>query len=344
LSQQYNFAVEGGLLLDYLHDIDASNTIDEKPIYYYLNQHDKIVPNDAAYVVVVNSTKITAQNLNLTKNGQGIIFANTCKSVIANITSSKNSVGILMRWSICNEVSGNSLESNGVGISLDRSNRTFIFENNVTSSRYGICISPGSNNTILHNTLTNNTSGVSMRYSVHNYVLKNKVSGIEIHESDDNVVERNHITPGRGTWLLAGIGSCIILYHSDKNTLVANTFANITHVGQGVSLVLEESDYNKIYHNNFTLHLSSGFLHVVPIDVDDNFFDDDNRGNYWNDYTGEDLDSDGIGDTTYSIVPVSGHMDQDNFPLIDSCTSRYLLYCDMDHDGKVNVIDRKSVV
>jgi parallel beta-helix repeat protein len=47
----------------YIHDIDASNTIDGKPIYYWINRCNKTVPLDAACVVIVDSSRITVKNL-----------------------------------------------------------------------------------------------------------------------------------------------------------------------------------------------------------------------------------------------------------------------------------------
>jgi len=65
------------------------------------------------------------------------------------------------------------------------------------------------------------------------------------------------------------------------------------------------SSNNTIYHNNFnnTKNVQSGIANV---------WDYEGEGNYWNDYTGRDLNRDGIGDTPYAIAADN----QDNYPLI----------------------------
>jgi len=45
-----------------------------------------------------------------------------------------------------------------------------------------------------------------------------------------------------------------------------------------------------------------------------NSWDNGEEGNYWSDYTGEDLDGNGIGDTPY-LIPDKGKA-TDNYPLM----------------------------
>ncbi len=68
------------------------------------------------------------------------------------------------------------------------------------------------------------------------------------------------------------------------------------------------SDYNLIYLNNF----SDNPLHAVD-DGLNNEWNSAYIGNYWDNYTGVDLDDDGIGDTPY-IIQLSPII-QDNFPI-----------------------------
>ena len=68
ICNKYNFGVFGDSISYFTHDIDTSNTVEGKPIIYWINQQNKLVPSNAGYVAIVNSANITVRNLNLTKN------------------------------------------------------------------------------------------------------------------------------------------------------------------------------------------------------------------------------------------------------------------------------------
>jgi parallel beta-helix repeat protein len=66
VNNKYNFGGVGGYgLSHYVNDVDVSNTVDGKPIYYWVNEVDRAVPMDAGCVVLVNSTRITVRNQTL---------------------------------------------------------------------------------------------------------------------------------------------------------------------------------------------------------------------------------------------------------------------------------------
>jgi len=126
----YNFYVSPSV-----NDVDASNTVDGKPIYYWVNHNDEEIPSDAGYVALVNSRNITVEGLVLRNNGQGVLLANTTNSQIVN----------------------NNLTNNGRGIEFFASPNNTISNNNITNNYYGIWFSESSNNVIYHNNFINNT-------------------------------------------------------------------------------------------------------------------------------------------------------------------------------------------
>jgi len=79
---KYNLFVDAWRFELYLNDIDVSNTVDGKPIYYWINKRDLTVPQDAGYVAFINCANITVKGLNLKSNGDGFLLAHTQNSTI----------------------------------------------------------------------------------------------------------------------------------------------------------------------------------------------------------------------------------------------------------------------
>ena len=130
-SNQFNFGVIGTRLVDLVNDVDTSNTVDGKPVYYWINQIDKQVPEDAGYAAVVNSVNITVAQLNITKNVQGILFAFTTNSTVReNSVAENDQDGIVLYSSDRNRVSANNLVANGRGIEMIGSSNNTIYHNN----------------------------------------------------------------------------------------------------------------------------------------------------------------------------------------------------------------------
>src|SRR3990172_8179800 len=100
------------ILDDYIQKIDTTNRVDGKPIYYWVDEKNKQISDDAGYVGIVNSTNITVKDLTLNYNGQGILFVSTDNSMIENVSISSNYVGIYLASSNNNTLSGNNASSN----------------------------------------------------------------------------------------------------------------------------------------------------------------------------------------------------------------------------------------
>jgi len=127
----YNFGVFGSLLPEFIQDIDESNTVNGKPIYYWINKQDMTVPINAGYVALINCSGVTVKNLNLSSNGQGLLLASTTESSIVQNNITDNIHGIYMCDSTNNTVIGNNITRNAAnGIYLYYSLSNTFFHNN----------------------------------------------------------------------------------------------------------------------------------------------------------------------------------------------------------------------
>jgi parallel beta-helix repeat protein len=176
-NNEYNFGVYGSLLSEFIQDIDNSNTVNGKPIYYWVNRQDMAVPLDAGWIALINCTRITVKNLSLANNGQGMLLAYTRNSTITK----------------------NNITNNIHGLYLSGSSNNTINENNITAnSGNGIYLYYSSNNTFSRNNFTNNSNQV---YKVGDSinVWDNGIEGNYWSDYEDrypNAIELN----GSGIW------------------------------------------------------------------------------------------------------------------------------------------------
>jgi parallel beta-helix repeat protein len=105
---RYNFGV------GYWHfqDVDETNTVDGKPVYYWVNRHDSQIPLDAGYVAIVNSTNIRVEGLDLKNNYQGILIAYSNNITIRQNNIANNDYGIELYFSSNNKIYHNNFINN----------------------------------------------------------------------------------------------------------------------------------------------------------------------------------------------------------------------------------------
>lgn len=154
---KWNFGIWGDSPSHFAHDIDSSNLVNGKPIYFWLNQHDQRVPKDAGYVALVNCTNVTVEDVILTSNERGVLLVGTKYSLIENVTMLGNDKGIALHTSNNNTVRMNNLISiNWQAIYCMSSHNNTFTGNTVRDAAYGILTQNSDGNTIYHNNFIDN--------------------------------------------------------------------------------------------------------------------------------------------------------------------------------------------
>jgi len=152
----YNFGVDGEKLSHFIIDVDTSNTVNNKPIYYWVNKQDMEVPFDAGYVAVINSTNITVKNLTLANNYDGVLSCFNSNLTIQNVSLFYNNYGIISWKSSNSSITGCDTEAGYCGIWLQDSSNSSITRSRIINNRYGIKLIRSSDNRIYHNNFLNN--------------------------------------------------------------------------------------------------------------------------------------------------------------------------------------------
>jgi len=168
-----------------INDIDSSNTVDGKPMYYWINQQDKAVPSDAGYVGLVNCTNITVSNLE--SNVSGVLVAFTTNSLISQNKIENSDIGIKVWRGFNNSIVANYLTGNDVGIGIYSSTSNNVFWNTLSNNNQGLRLSGASGNYIFRNIISNNKNGIYLDWANNNTIYNNNFINNSKHFFDTTV-------------------------------------------------------------------------------------------------------------------------------------------------------------
>ena len=293
-TNEYGFYIYGSELAQFLHNIDASNLIDGKPIYYLINHHNfNINPathSEIGFLALINSTSINIEGQNFTENGQGLLLAYTNNSRIAFNHIMYNYDGLELFSAFNNSIYENNLVANEYrGIYLQYSNRNRIMENTILNNTdLGIYVSDSTENTFYGNTIANSEYGIELYGSNNSFYLNNFVNNtLQIDSYDfenfwDNDLEGNYWSDYNGTDTdNDGIGEIpyeIDAINNDTRPLMGMFHNFNASLGYDVNVIsnstiesfqfFESNSSIKMFVSNMTSDQTFGFCRVcIPKDL-----------------------------------------------------------------------------
>jgi parallel beta-helix repeat protein len=205
------------------HDIDTTNLVNEKPLYYYKNEVNLGTDDflDAGKVIMVNCNDSLISSLDISLTRTAIAFYYSNKNSILNNTANNNGYGIQLSFCNNNIITRNNMSNNQHGISSHNCNNNTIAKNYANNNtEWGIELRSCSSNVILENIANyNGYDGISLVFCYNTTITGNSVSnnfqcGINLFYSDFNLVSRN----------MANYNSFygIVLILSNNNTVIGN--------------------------------------------------------------------------------------------------------------------------
>ena len=247
------------------------------------------------------------ENISVIGGSYGIYFGNVSNAIIRNITIYDSDSELLYLYETENIIIKDSIFFNAGKISfnilIDYSTNILVENNTIFNSDFvGIKFRDSNSSTVIDNTLRNNKNsgivlGHTQNISISNNIIKDNLGyGISVEgDSEDTNVTNNLIynNPQSGIFLSA------------KNTLVSN---NTIYNNALYGLVINAPSLNTIISNNNFIDNH----HEIPMSpqISEPFTNSSYQNNYFSEFTGPDVNNDGIVDSPYVIYENNNVIDQ----------------------------------
>jgi len=246
---------------------------------------------------------------------------------------------IVRNCALYNASGGDHLYNFDASLNIYNVTNGALHNNTVNSSSFGICLYNSFNNTIAKNNAScNKNSGILLDIGSdgndidNNTMSHNDFHGIYIYSGTGNLLADNRVYNNSkyGIYLYTAQNTQIVNCSVQNNTdagiylYLNSNYNNVTccrMTNSACGVRISASSNNSVYHNDFI----NNTIQAIDSGIG-NLWDDGYPfgGNYWNDYTGNDVmngpgqnipGSDGIGDTPYTNI-AGGAGAIDSYPLM----------------------------
>jgi parallel beta-helix repeat protein len=256
ISSNWGFGVGGYSLDDYYQDIDTSNTVNGKPMYYLVEEHNDVFKeSNVGFLALINCNNMLVENVKISNNKDGMVIAES-KATIRNCETSNNDVGLRIFGDCDLDINSFKTFYNMVGcLPYYSSNIDFL---NCDIGGFIGCIQIDySHDITIKNCIFYDSydDGITLIKSYNIDISNNKFSlaegpGIYVRGGSwGNTISHNNIHSGKNGIFISG---------SHNNTICHNNIHDLTIFG----IWLSKSVDNNIYRNNiydiFGLELASG--------------------------------------------------------------------------------------
>ena len=168
--------VSGNSIFSHTQEIDTSNLVNGKPVYYINGITGEQVPTNVGQVILVNCSDINIANLNIngTYNSIRVVYSSYVNIENNNISYSQTYDIFLTNSKFCN-VTYNNFSNSYSGIALtNNAHDNKIMLNYISNTYHGIHIASSDtrNNELVQNTIIDNWAGIYIQGRAPNNTIK----------------------------------------------------------------------------------------------------------------------------------------------------------------------------
>lgn len=310
-----------------------SDILIDKPLQIIGKENPIIDGQKKGYVLIIKSDSVAVSGFVIKNPGQSYtkdyaaIYISESKNFIFQNNILENVFfGFLIEKSHHGNINGNQVSSNAVnqsssgnGIHLWNCSNITVADNVVKNLRDGIYLEFVKESKVLNNNSYNNMRyGLHFMFSnnneYHNNVFTNNGAGVAVMFSKFINMTGNTFTKNWGTASYGLLLKEIYDAEIENNTFKENTiginiegstrinYNNNNFVSNGWAIKIAGACYsNKFNYNNF-------LYNSFDVSYNSNLNDNNFNNNYWSEYTGYDLDKDGVGDVPYRPVKLFSYV------------------------------------
>ena len=194
------------------HDIDTSNTVNDKAVYYWKNKPSGKIPLGAGQVILVNCQNVIIENQNFNHVNYGVQIAYSNDNTIKNNAFSLTLFGIYLFNSNSNLIINNICTNSSEGFHFTNSNSNTIMNNTYSNNWYGMSFYDSDSNTITYSNFSDNDNGISLEDTASNIINNNIITfnthqGLALIYSDNNIIYHNNFIDNDIQALYIGLGT-----------------------------------------------------------------------------------------------------------------------------------------
>lgn len=253
------------------HDIDASNTVNGRPIIYIKDAVGETIPSEAGMVILANCKQMSIKNMDFsTASNSAIEICYSSDIAVQGNSCIDSRVDEYARFSTVD----------GCGIALFNSHGILLSDNTCSKYLHGIYLD-GSNENVISGNLCEDGLKDKGIWAGYGIFLLNSDSNI----IRDNVCKRNN--------------HGIVFWSSSSNEIRNNTLDSNHYYGVDVD---SSSGYNIMTLNRFlSNHGATATYNKSHVQASISLLSNNVDGNYWSDWQSPDNNNDGIVDQPYVL-------------------------------------------